>query len=337
MESKTHVKVQDLTVWYDRQPGLNNISVDIPDKKITAILGPSGCGKTTLLKSLNRLIDLHDEIKVDGSVLVDEEDIYGQKVEVTHLRKKMGLLSQKPQVLPMSIYENVAYGPKIHGLKDKTSLDDLVKKYLGDAGLWNEVKNRLHSPAARLSIGQQQRLCLARGLAVEPEVILGDEPTAALDPISADIIERKFLELKKDYTIILVTHSLRQAKRLADYVIFLYLGNLIECGSAADVFNKPRYQKTKAYIEGSFIEELKIDQELNLRGLSFPDNLEKAKLTLAELTTGQILKIIVDHYPGREEAHRFLEEEGHKILEIKRQNRTNWEIIIQKQIVGYAI
>ena len=337
MESKTHVKVQDLTVWYGRQPGLNNISVDIPNKKITAILGPSGCGKTTLLKALNRLIDLHDEIKVDGSVLVDEEDIYDQKVEVTHLRKKMGLLSQKPQVLPMSIYDNVAYGPKIHGLKNKAKLDDLVKKYLSDAGLWNEVKNRLHSPAARLSIGQQQRLCLARGLAVEPEVILGDEPTAALDPLSADIIERKFLELKKDYTIILVTHSLRQAKRLADYVIFLYLGSLIECGPAAEVFNKPRYQKTKAYIEGSFIEEPTIGQELNLRGLAFPDNLKKAKLALAELNTGQNLKIIVDNYPGREDAHQFLELEGHKILEIKRQNKIDWEIIIQKQIVGYAI
>lgn len=259
MESKTHISVKDLSVWYGRHQALNNISIDIPDKKITAIIGPSGCGKTTLLKSFNRLIDLQDGVRVRGELLVDGENIYDPKVEVTHLRKKMGLLFQRPQVLPMSIYENVAYGLRIHGVKDKKKLNEAVEHYLKESSLWNEVKDRLHSPAAKLSIGQQQRLCLARGLAVEPEVILGDEPTSALDPISAERIEQRLLELKNKYTIVLVTHILRQAKRLADYVIFLYLGNLIEYGPAEEVFKNPKYVKTQAYLDGRFIEEHKID------------------------------------------------------------------------------
>ena len=255
MESKTHISVRNLTVWYDEHQALNNITLDIPDKKITAIIGPSGCGKTTLLKSFNRLIDMQDGVRASGQVFVDGEDIYDPKVEVTHLRKKMGLLFQKPQVLPMSIYDNVAFGPRIHGLKDKKKLDEIVQHYLKEASLWNEVKGRLHGSASKLSIGQQQRLCLARGLAVEPEVILGDEPTAALDPISAERIEQRFLELKDHYTIVLVTHILRQAKRLADYVVFLYLGNLIEHGPADEFFKNPRDPKTQAYISGRFIEE----------------------------------------------------------------------------------
>jgi len=260
MELKTHISVKNLSIWYGRQQALNNISIDIPDKKITAIIGPSGCGKTTFLKSLNRLIDLQDGVKVNGQVLVDGEDILDPRVEVTHLRKKMGLLSQKPQVLPMSIYENVAYGPRIYGIKDKKKLDEIVQHYLKESSLWNEVKDRLYSSASRLSIGQQQRLCLARGLAVEPEVILGDEPTSALDPISAERIEQRLLELKNQYTVILVTHILRQAKRLADYVIFLYLGNLIEHGPADEFFKNPKDTKTQAYINGHFIEEYKIER-----------------------------------------------------------------------------
>jgi phosphate transport system ATP-binding protein len=254
LESKTHISVQNLTVRYGDHEALRNISIAVPDKKITAIIGPSGCGKTTLLKSFNRLIDLQDGIQVSGQVFVDGEDIYDPKVEVTHLRKKMGLLFQRPQVLPMSIYDNIAYGPRLHGIKDKKTLHEIVERYLKESSLWNEVKDRLHSSAAKLSIGQQQRLCLARGLAIEPEVILGDEPTASLDPLSAERIEQKFLELKERYTIVLVTHILRQAKRLADYVIFLYLGNLIEHGPAAEVFNNPKSPKTKAYITGTFIE-----------------------------------------------------------------------------------
>ena len=253
MELKTHISVKNLSIWYGRHQALNNITIDIPDKKITAIIGPSGCGKTTLLKSFNRLVELQDGVKVTGEVLVDGEDIYAPKVEVTHLRKKMGLLSQRPQVLPASIYENVAYGPRIHGIKDKKKLDEIVQHYLKESSLWNEVKDRLHSPASKLSIGQQQRLCLARGLAVEPEVILGDEPTSALDPISAERIESRFLELKSQYTIVLVTHILRQARRLADYCIFLYLGDLIEHGPAETILNCPRDERTKNYIEGKFI------------------------------------------------------------------------------------
>lgn len=266
MKSKTHISVKNLTMWYGQHKALNNITIDIPDKKITAIIGPSGCGKTTLLKSFNRLTDLQEGVKVSGCVLVDGENIYLPKVDLTSLRKKMGLLSQRPQVLPMSIYENVAYGPRLHGVKDKKKLDEIVQHYLKESGLWNEVKDRLHGTAAKLSIGQQQRLCLARGLAVEPEVILGDEPTSALDPLSAERIEQQFLKLKNHYTIVLVTHILRQAKRLADYVIFLYLGNLIEHGPAEEVFNHPKNLKTQCYLEGRFIEEPVIDKELNLKG-----------------------------------------------------------------------
>lgn len=254
MQGRSHIRVEDLSVWYGGHQALKSITLSIPDRRITAIIGPSGCGKTTLLKSFNRLIDLQDGVKVTGRILVDEEDIYAPGVELTRLRKKMGLLSQRPQVLPMSIFENVAYGLRIHGQNEKRHLRETVAHYLKMAGLWNEVKDRLDAAAARLSIGQQQRLCLARGLAVEPEVILGDEPTSALDPVSAERIEQRFLELKNDYTIVLVTHILRQAKRLADYVAFVYLGELIEHGPAGEVFNDPKDPRTRAYISGTFIE-----------------------------------------------------------------------------------
>ena len=232
MDERTHISIRDLNVFYGGLQVLKDISLDIPDRKITAIIGPSGCGKTTLLKSLNRLLDTVDGVRVDGKILVDGEDIYGPKVEVTAVRKKMGLLSQKPQVLPMSIFDNVAYGPKLHGVKDKARLDFIVRNHLVEAGLWDEVKDRLHHPASRLSVGQQQRLCLARGLAVGPEIILGDEPTSALDPQSSQHVERKLVELKSDYTVVVVTHILRQARRIADYVVFLYLGELVEHGPA---------------------------------------------------------------------------------------------------------
>ncbi len=250
MEFKTHISIRNLNVFYGNEQALRNITVDIPDKKITAIIGPSGCGKTTLLKSFNRLVDLIDGVRVYGKVLVDGENILDPKVEVTHIRKKMGLLLQKPYPLPMSIYDNVAYGPRIHGMKNKKELDEIVEHYLEESGLWDEVKNKLYAPASRLSVGQQQRLCLARGLAVEPEIILGDEPTSALDPKSSQRIEKRFIELKKDYTIVIVTHILRQAKRLADYVIFLYLGELLEHGPAQEIFENPRRKITKGYIKG---------------------------------------------------------------------------------------
>lgn len=253
MEFNTHISVKDLSVWYGEQKVLNNVTLAIPDKKITAIIGPSGCGKTTLLRTFNRLIDLQDSARVTGQVFVDGEDIFDDKSEVINLRKKMGLLSQRPQVLPMSVYDNVAYGPRVHGLNDKKKLDEIVERYLKESSLWTEVKDRLSTPASRLSIGQQQRLCLARGLAVEPEIILGDEPTSALDPLSAEAIEFRFKQLRENYTIIVVTHSLRQARNIADYVVFLYLGDLVEHGPAEEFFNQTKDPRTKAYLNGQYI------------------------------------------------------------------------------------
>lgn len=251
--NRTHISVKDLNVSYDGHKALQNITVDIPDRQITAIIGPSGCGKTTLLKCFNRLIELNDEVKISGRVMVDAIDIYNDKsVDPTFIRRKMGLLSQRPFPLPMSIYDNVAYGPKIYNGLDKAKLDETVEKYLKMVGLWDEVKLRLKSPATKLSAGQQQRLCLARGLAVEPEVLLADEPTSALDPVSAQHFERTLLELKREYTVVLVTHVLRQARRLADYIMFLYMGELIEHGPADMVLNNPREEKTRAYIKGEF-------------------------------------------------------------------------------------
>ena len=250
MDYQTHISVQNLNVHYGSQQVLKNITLNIPDRKITAIIGPSGCGKTTLLKSFNRLIDSVEGVKISGRILVDEENILDPKTEVTHIRKKMGLLLQKPYPLPMSIYDNVAYGPRIHGIKNKKQLDEIVERFLQKASLWDEVRERLNQPASMLSVGQQQRLCLARGLAVEPEIILGDEPTSALDPQSSQRIEQTFVELKQDYTIVIVTHILRQARRMADYVVFLYLGELIEHGPAWDIFNNPKQAITREYIKG---------------------------------------------------------------------------------------
>ena len=250
MTSPIPISIRNLSVFYGDHTALKNVTLDIPDKQITAIIGPSGCGKTTLLKSLNRLVDAVEGVRVEGEVLVDGEDIYGPRVEVTRIRRKMGLLSQKPQVLPMSIYDNVAYGPRIHGLRSRPELDRTVEHYLRMAGLWDEVRSRLHQPASGLSVGQQQRLCLARGLAVEPEIILGDEPTSALDPQSSQNVERRLMELKKDYAVVAVTHILRQARRIADHIVFLYLGELVENGPAAEVFANPRDPRTRAYLTG---------------------------------------------------------------------------------------
>jgi phosphate transport system ATP-binding protein len=250
MNGETPISIRNLSVFYGPHTALKNINLDIPAKRITAIIGPSGCGKTTLLKSLNRLLDTVEGVRVEGEVLVDGEDIYGPRTEVTRIRKKMGLLSQKPQVLPMSTYDNVAYGPRIHGLRSRAELNRTVEHYLKVAGLWEEVSGRLHQPASELSVGQQQRLCLARGLAVEPEIILGDEPTSALDPQSSQNVERRLMELKKDYTVVAVTHILRQARRIADHIAFLYLGELVEHGPAAEVFANPRDPRTRAYLTG---------------------------------------------------------------------------------------
>ncbi len=248
----TKIKVDNLNLYIGKQHILKNVNIEIPENKLTVILGPSGCGKTTLLKCMNRLTDLYHDVKIDGSIIIDNEDILHTKTDVTEIRKKMGLLSQRPFPLPMNIYNNVAYGLKISGRRNKKALNARVEYYLKQVNLWDEVSDRLHDPASKLSIGQQQRLCLARGLAVDPEIILADEPTSALDPISSETIERKFIELKQQYTIVMVTHILRQARRIADYVVFMYMGEVIEQGPAKEFFENPKEERTKAYLQGAF-------------------------------------------------------------------------------------
>lgn len=252
---KPCIQIQNLNAWYGDEQALKDISADIPDRGITVIIGPSGCGKTTLLRSINRILEENDGVRVTGQILLDGVDVYGRGVDVTEVRTRMGLLAPKPFPLPMSIYDNVAYGRRIHGLQvlDKgngRNLDRIVERYLQAAGLWDEVKDRLWAPASRLSTGQQQRLCLARALAVEPEVLLCDEPTSALDPISAQRIEEQLKILKEGTTIVVVTHLLRQARRLADYVIFLWMGVLVEAGPADQMFTSPRDERTQAYLSG---------------------------------------------------------------------------------------
>jgi len=246
------IRIKHLNVHIRDQHILKDIDLTLPEKSIICVIGPSGCGKSTFLKTLNRMHDETPEVKITGSVFVDGKDIYSNHVNVIDIRKKMGLLAQRPCPLPMSIFDNVAYGPRIHGLKKRKALNQTVIQYLQYVGLWEEVKGRIRTPATRLSIGQQQRLCLARGLAVEPEFILGDEATSALDPISTKKIEELFLKLKEKYTIIMVTHTLRQAKRIADHVVFMYMGKIIESGPTEEFFNNPKKQLTKDYLSGSF-------------------------------------------------------------------------------------
>lgn len=246
------IKVDHLNLYIGKEHILKNINLVIPENQLTVILGPSGCGKTTLLKSLNRLTDLNPDVKITGHIFNGNEDILNPKTEITQLRKKMGLLSQSPYPLPMSIYDNITYGLKISGRRKKKFLIRRVENYLRQVSLWEEVKDRLKDPASALSIGQQQRLCLARGLAVDPEIILADEPTSALDPVSSKDIEEMFLKLKQRYTIVVVTHILRQARRIADYVIFMYLGEVIEHGPAKQIFEHPQHEMTKAYLKGAY-------------------------------------------------------------------------------------
>lgn len=246
------ISVENLHVYINDQHILKDINLTIPEKSITCIIGPSGCGKSTFLKTLNRMHDETPEVKIKGKVYVDGEDIYSPRVNVIDTRKKMGLLAQRPCPLPMSIFDNVAYGPRIHGLKKRKAINQTVIQYLKYVGLWDEVRGRVRTSASQLSIGQQQRLCLARGLAIEPEYILGDEATSALDPLSTKIIEELFVKLREKYTIILVTHTLRQAKRIADNIVFMYMGEIIESGPTEEFFNHPKKQLTKDYLSGSF-------------------------------------------------------------------------------------
>jgi len=252
MQNQVKIKIENLNVYANKQQILRNISIEVPKNKITIILGPSGCGKTTLLKCMNRLTYLYPELKVSGKIMIDDKNILEAREDIYTLRQHMGLLSQRPYPLPMTIYNNIVYALKLRGVKGRRELHKQVVIYLKQANLWDEVKNRLREPASRLSIGQQQRLCLARGLAVNPAIILADEPTSALDPISSQTIEEKFLELKKDYTIVLVTHVLRQAKRIADHVVFMYLGEVIEQGNTKEVFENPKMETTKLYLGGTF-------------------------------------------------------------------------------------
>ena len=249
---ETKISTSDLNLYYGNNHALKNINLDIYENQITAFIGPSGCGKSTYLKTLNRMNDLVPNVTINGKVWIDGEDIYDPKVDTTLLRKKVGMVFQQPNPFPMSIYDNIAYGPRIHGIKGKAELDAIVEKSLRGAALWDEVKDRLKRSALGLSGGQQQRLCIARALAVEPEILLMDEPTSALDPISTLKIEDLMGELKKNYTVVIVTHNMQQATRLADYTAFFLVGEVVEYAPTTDLFSHPREKKTEDYITGRF-------------------------------------------------------------------------------------
>ncbi len=244
--------VNDLCLWYGPQQALKNITIDIPEKSITALIGPSGCGKSTFLKTLNRMNDLIPGVEITGDVQYKGQNIYAPSTDVNELRRQIGMVFQKPNPFPMSIYDNIAYGPRTHGIKAKARLDEIVETSLRGAAIWDEVKDRLKKNALGLSGGQQQRLCIARALAVEPDVLLMDEPTSALDPISTSRIEELALQLKEKYTIVIVTHNMQQAVRISDYTAFFLLGDLVEFGATEQMFSSPRDKRTEDYITGRF-------------------------------------------------------------------------------------
>lgn len=246
------IKTHDLTLFYGEKMALNSISMDIPEKEVTAFIGPSGCGKSTFLRTLNRMNDLIPNVKITGEVLIDGVNIYDKQIDVVNLRKKIGMVFQKSNPFAKSIFENVAYGPRINGISNRTELQDIVETSLKKAFIWEEVKDRLHDSALGLSGGQQQRMCIARTLAVEPEIILMDEPASALDPISTAKIEELIFELKRNYTIVIVTHNMQQAARVSDYTAFFYLGELIEHGKTRIIFTTPDRKQTEDYITGRF-------------------------------------------------------------------------------------
>lgn len=246
------VEIKDISLWYGEKQALNNITMTVPQHKITAYIGPSGCGKSTLLRCLNRMNDLIDGVKIEGAIRVNGTDIYDPAVDVTALRKRVGMVFQKSNPFPKSIYENVAYGPRIHGGGNRLEMDDIVERSLRNAALWDEVHDRLDESALGLSGGQQQRLCIARAIAVEPDVLLMDEPCSALDPIATAKIEDLMLDLKEQYTIVIVTHNMQQAARVSDYTGFMLMGELIELGVTNELFTNPRDQRTEDYITGRF-------------------------------------------------------------------------------------
>ena len=244
--------VQGLDLWYGDHQALHDISMNIPEKSITALIGPSGCGKSTFLKTLNRMNDLIPGVKITGDVRYRDQDIFAAGTDVNELRREIGMVFQKPNPFPMSIYDNIAYGPRTHGIKSRAKLDEIVEKSLRGAAIWDEVKDRLKKNALGLSGGQQQRLCIARALAVEPEVLLIDEPTSALDPISTSKIEELAMQLKEQYTIVIVTHNMQQAVRISDRTAFFLLGELVECGDTQQLFSQPQDKRTEDYITGRF-------------------------------------------------------------------------------------
>ena len=246
------IKVRDLDLWYGEHQALRKISMDIPERSITALIGPSGCGKSTFLRNINRMNDLIPACRVEGTLEYRDKNILGKDVDVTDLRRKVGMVFQKPNPFPMSIYDNIAYGPRIGGIRNKTELDEIVEQSLKAAAIWEETKDRLKKSALGMSGGQQQRLCIARALAVEPDVLLMDEPTSALDPISTGKIEDLAEELKKEYTIVMVTHNMQQAVRISDRTAFFLLGDLVEYGETNQVFSDPRDKRTEDYITGRF-------------------------------------------------------------------------------------
>lgn len=246
------ITVNDLCLWYGNVQALHNINIKIPEKSITALIGPSGCGKSTFLKTLNRMNDLIPEVKTTGEIIYKGNDIFSPTVDVNILRKEIGMVFQKPNPFPMSIYDNIAYGPRTHGITNRIKLDEIVEESLRDAAIWDEVKDRLKKNALGLSGGQQQRLCIARALAVKPEVLLMDEPTSALDPISTSKIEELALQLKDKYTIIIVTHNMQQAVRISDQTAFFLLGELVEYGNTEEMFSRPKDKRTEDYITGRF-------------------------------------------------------------------------------------
>ena len=246
------ISVKDMCLWYGEHQALKNVNIEIPKKSITAFIGPSGCGKSTFLKTLNRMNDLIPGVKITGDVRYENADIFSKEVDVNQLRKEIGMVFQKPNPFPMSIYDNVAYGPRTHGITNKMQLDEIVENALRDAAIWDEVKDRLKKNALGMSGGQQQRLCIARALAVQPKVLLMDEPTSALDPISTSRIEDLVMELKDKYTIVMVTHNMHQAVRVSDYTAFFLLGELVEFGKTDDIFSQPQDKRTEDYITGRF-------------------------------------------------------------------------------------
>jgi phosphate transport system ATP-binding protein len=252
MDSKNKIEVKDLNLWYGDKPALKDNNLNIKENRVTALIGPSGCGKSTFVRCLNRMNDLIDGVRITGSVLLDGKNIYDKDVDVVALRKMIGMVFQRPNPFPMSIFDNIAYGPRIHGIKDKDTLRKIVEESLVGAALWGEVSDRLGTNALDLSGGQQQRLCIARSLAVKPEVILFDEPCSALDPIATGKIEDLIHELRKKYTIVIVTHNMQQAARVSDYTGFFLLGKLLEFGKTRDIFENPKKKETEDYITGRF-------------------------------------------------------------------------------------